>query len=286
MDYSKNLRDLMAGIYTKEELEKIRTAYISVSGVGGSVGSYLIDILVRKGFENFILSDPEKYEIRNVSRQLFANLTTLNKSKLEMVIEHLLKINPNINYRTYHKIDLENAENIVKDATVCSYQAEGFSPWVLTNYMCSKYRVPFVNVARKKGGSRSTLAVVTFDYRLAKNIFDIKKIDFFSFGISYNTTKKVIKMFESGNINQKILDEADKIHNTFKKKQRFKNLGELYPEVGSIRNRFPEDYFKRYTDPEMCLITGALAARTITDFVIGRVTKISELDIFSREKIK
>jgi hypothetical protein len=282
INYGEEFRNLMAGIYTPEELNKIRDAKLSISGVGGSAGSYLIDILVRKGFEDFVLSEPDDYEIRNLSRQLFANTSTLGKSKLEVTMGYVTQINPNVKCKAIRIVDLDSVEEFVKDSTVVSHQAEGFSSWVLTQYMCSKYNTPFVNVARK-GNLRTTIATRMFDYRTLGDVFNIRSIDFDSFGIPEGLVKEVIEMFDENRLDKGIFDEADRIHNSYKKKKRFLDLGEMYPEVGSITDKFPEDYFKRYSDPEICFIAGALASRAITDLVVGRTTKVFELDIFSRK---
>ncbi len=282
IDYGEEFRNLMAGIYTPEELGKIKNARLSISGVGGSAGSYLIDILVRKGFENFVLSEPEDYEIRNLSRQLFANTSTLGRSKLEVTMEYVTRVNPNVRCKPIPIIDLNTVENFVKGSTVVSHQAEGFSSWVLTQYMCSKYNIPFVNVARK-GNLRTTIATRVYDYRILDDVFDIRATDFDSFGIPEWLVREIVEMFDKDNFDRTKFDEADKVHNDFKKKKRFLELGKMYPEVGDIRDRFPEDYFKRYSDPEICFIAGALASRAITDLVIGRSTKVFELDIFSRK---
>jgi len=285
MEYGKEFRNLMSGLYTREELSRIKDASLVIAGVGGSIGSYLIDVLVRKGFENFTLAEPEDYEIRNLSRQLFANTITLGKPKLEATIEHITKINPCIKYRAYPKVDLDTVEEIVKGSTVVSYQAEGFSPWLLTRYACSKYHIPFVNVARKRrGNSRTTIATTIFNYKATGDIFDIKTIEFEDFGIPPELSGEVIKMFDSGKLSKVVLDEADKVHKDFKKKKRFKDLGKMHPEVGSIIEEYSNDYFKRYTDPEICLTAAALASRAITDLVIGRTTRVFELDIFSKQK--
>lgn len=282
MDYGNEYRNLMAGLYTSEELDKIASSKISISGVGGSAGSYLVDLLIRKGFENFIISEPDKYEIRNISRQLYANTESLNKSKLEETYKHMLRINPNIVCKLVDIVNLDNIEEFVSNSTVVSHQAEGFSSWVLTQYMCSKKKKPFVNVARK-GNIRTVVASRVFDYNKDGDIFNIRDIDFESFGIPKDLIDSTVKMFDSGDLSQDLLDEVDYAHNEFKKKKRFVDLGEMYPEVGSIKEKFPDDYTKRYTDPEVCYLAAALGSRTITDLVVGRKTNFDELGIFSRK---
>ncbi|MBN1385443.1 ThiF family adenylyltransferase [Candidatus Woesearchaeota archaeon] len=283
MYYAEEFRQLMSGIYRQEELQKIKDASISISGVGGSAGSYLLDILVRKGFETFNLAEPDIYDLRNLSRQLFANTQTIGRPKLDIAVEHALRINPQLTINCYASVDAENAEDFTRSCTVMAYQAEGFSAWALTRYMCSRYKIPFVNVSRKrKGNLRSVIATTVFDYRDGEP-FTADELEFDSFGIQGDLARIVKEMFIQGRIRQDLLDECDRVHNEFKKKRRFTNLGDLYPEVGPITDRYPDDYFKRYSDPEICLIAGALAARTITDLVVNRITEVRELDIFSRK---
>ena len=286
-NYGNELRLLMCGLYTEKELDQIRKATIAIAGVGGGNGSYILALLCRKGFEHFTLSDPERYEPRNISRQLFANNTTLGKLKLDIAIEHMLRINPNIQYATVPKIELDTIEDFIQSATVVSYQAENFSPWILTHYICSKYSIPFVNVSRKDN-LRTTMNLKIVDYRKTGNVFKIEEINFNSFGIDKTTSHKIIKMFHSEKLDNKLLEAADNIHIQFKKQKRFKNLSIAYPEVGDISNKFPNDYYKRYTDPENCYVAAALACRAITDLVIGRTTRINginELNIFSDYQI-
>lgn len=284
MNYGENLRNLMAGIYTQQELDRIADARISISGVGGSAGSYLVDVLARKGFEHYTLSEPEDYDLRNISRQLFANMTTIGKRKLDTTVEYLHKINPDIDCLVYEKVDVSTIDDTIKGCTVVAYQAEGFSPWVLTNHVCSKHRVPFVNVSRKKNANnlRSIVAVTVIDYRKLGVQFDCRNLDFSSFGIPDELAQEVVKMCKDDCFDQAILDHADHTHAKYKKNKRFEHLGQLYPEVGDIKDRYPFDYPKRYTDPEICLLAGALGSRAVTDIVIGRTTQITELDIFSR----
>ena len=281
LDYGKIYRELMSGLYTPEQLDKIKDSKISISGVGGSIGSYLADVLVRKGFEHFALAEPERYELRNLSRQLFANVSTLDLQKIDVSLNHLLSINPNISCDIFHKVDLDTIEEFTKDSTVMAYQAEGFSPWVLTHYMCSKYGVPFVNVARK-GNLRTTMALKIIDYKVNPDSFKIQSVDFQSFGIPSSLEERLVEMFESGRFNKDLLDETDATHREYKKKKRFKDLDKQFPHVGPIINKFPKDYFKRYTDPEICLTAAAMASRAITNLVLGYDTKVVELDLFSR----
>ena len=285
IDYGKELRQLMAGIYTQEELDLIGKARIAIPGVGGSIGSFLLDLLARKGFEHFNLAEFDNYEFRNMSRQLFGNTTTLGCSKLEEAVSYMLKINPNIKYTKISKLELETAEDFIKDATVLAYECDCFAPWVLSHYFCSKYKVPFVNVSRKLNVRTAVVSRIS-DYKNEDLKFYISDELFDSFGIPDKLRGEIRKMFDSGNLNKALLDGADREHLDYKYKRRFQDIARDFPEVGSIKKKYPNDYLKRYTDPELCFTGTALASRAVTDLVIGRKTLVNELDIFSRKQIK
>ena len=280
MNYGEEYRSLMAGLYTGCELQRIGDAKVAISGAGGAIGSYLLDLLARKGFERFMLSDPDVYETRNISRQLFATCPSLGKAKLELAVEHLLQINPQAQCATIPCVDAGSVEQFVDGASVVSHQAEGFSSWVLTLHACARRGVPFINVARK-GNVRTTGATRSYDFRLGGADFSIRSVDFASFGIPPILFGDIVRAVEKGDPDPALLNEADAIHIEFKRNKRFRSLKRMYPEVGSIEERYPDDYHKRYTEPEICLLAAALAGRAITDVVIGRTTRVMELDIFS-----
>lgn len=282
MNYGKEYRNLMSGLYTECELERIHNARVAISGVGGAIGSYLLDLLLRKGFEHFILSDPDIYEVRNISRQLFANCRNLGKGKLEAAIDHVAKVNPKAECKAIKCVNANTVTQFVTGADVVSHQAEGFSPWVVTLHACARHHVPFVNAARK-GNVRTTIATRVFDFRTKGTEFDLESMDFCSFGIPDGLSREIVNMFKKEEINLELLNEADRVHNEFKKNERFRVLKHMYSEVGSIEEKYPEDYQKRYTDPEICFLAAALAGRAITDIVIGRTTRVMELDVFSRK---
>ena len=145
--------------------------------------------------------------------------------------------------------------------------------------MCSKYGVPFVNSARK-GISRTTLASKIFNYAVTGDVFDINQFDFASWGMSKDLSEKMVEMFKTGKLDQDVLDEADRLHKEFRLKKKFREVHQQHSQVGPIYDRFPNDYFKRYSDPELCLVCAVLTDRAVTDLVIGRNTEPREFRIF------
>lgn len=86
-----------AGLLFKETgLEKLKNANILVVGLGG-VGSYVAEFLVRAGVGNITIVDGDIVDITNINRQLQALHSTIGLSKVELMKNRLLDINPNLN---------------------------------------------------------------------------------------------------------------------------------------------------------------------------------------------
>lgn len=64
-------------------------------GVGG-MGGTALEVLARSGVENFIISDPDEFEVSNLNRQIFSNLEAIGKNKAETARQRLLSINPQV----------------------------------------------------------------------------------------------------------------------------------------------------------------------------------------------
>ena len=76
--------------------EKLQNANLLVIGLGG-VGSFAAEFLARAGVGNMTIVDGDVVDITNINRQLPALHSTVGKSKVELVGERLLDINPKLN---------------------------------------------------------------------------------------------------------------------------------------------------------------------------------------------
>lgn len=79
----------------KEAMEKLDNSTVAVFGVGG-VGSYTAEAMVRSGLGKIILIDYDIIDITNINRQVHANVKTVGRSKVEVMKERLLDINPKL----------------------------------------------------------------------------------------------------------------------------------------------------------------------------------------------
>lgn len=71
----------------------LNRSHVAVIGVGG-VGGYCAYLLARAGIGEITLVDFDKVDITNINRQIVADTTTIGRSKVDVMKEIILKINP------------------------------------------------------------------------------------------------------------------------------------------------------------------------------------------------
>ena len=99
----------------REVMANLSRMKILIFGIGG-VGSYVCEALVRSGVKNFVLVDSDKISLTNVNRQIHATLKTVGRSKVEVMKERMLDINPECNITIFEEFYLpDNHSNIIND---------------------------------------------------------------------------------------------------------------------------------------------------------------------------
>ena len=81
------------GLVTAVEQQLISSKTIAIAGMGGVGGSHLLT-LVRMGFQRFHIADMDYFELANFNRQAGASLSSVGKSKVEVMKAQALDINP------------------------------------------------------------------------------------------------------------------------------------------------------------------------------------------------
>jgi len=89
-------------------INKLKESTVAVFGIGG-VGSYTVEALARSGIGKLILVDDDEVCLTNINRQIHATRKTVGKSKVEVMKDRVLEINPKIEVVTFQ--ELYNAEN-------------------------------------------------------------------------------------------------------------------------------------------------------------------------------
>lgn len=88
------------GITSDEEQIRLKNATVAIAGMGGVGGDYLIT-LARAGVGNFKISDFDEFEIGNFNRQYGATMSAVGKSKMTVMHDLALDINPESKIETF-----------------------------------------------------------------------------------------------------------------------------------------------------------------------------------------
>lgn len=83
-------------LFKEEGLNRLKNANVLIVGVGG-VGSFAAEFLARAGVGNLTIVDGDVVDITNINRQLPALHSTVGMSKIDVVGDRLMDINPELN---------------------------------------------------------------------------------------------------------------------------------------------------------------------------------------------
>ena len=99
-----------AYVLGEDAIEKLSGARVAVFGVGG-VGGYVCESLARSGVGSINIFDRDTVSLSNINRQIIALHSTLGRSKVEVMRERILDINPDCTVNAYEVFYLpENAD--------------------------------------------------------------------------------------------------------------------------------------------------------------------------------
>ena len=86
--FSRNL-----GWITDREMEILRHKKVAIAGMGGVGGAHAL-LLARFGVRRFHISDMDVFELANFNRQVGAMMSTIGKSKVDVMADMIRDINP------------------------------------------------------------------------------------------------------------------------------------------------------------------------------------------------
>ncbi len=98
---------------------------MAIAGAGG-VGGIHILTLARLGISQFHLSDFDTFELENMNRQVGADMLTLGSSKLQVMVDQLKRINPNVDIKLFPEGINENNLNAFLEDVDCYLDALDF----------------------------------------------------------------------------------------------------------------------------------------------------------------
>ena len=104
------------GLLTVEEQERLRNSRVAIAGMGGIGGIDLVT-LARLGVGHFSIADPDVFDVVNTNRQYGVAVSTLGRSKVEVMAAIVRDINPEVDIRVFREpISSENAGEFLRDA--------------------------------------------------------------------------------------------------------------------------------------------------------------------------
>lgn len=115
--FSRNL-----GLISPAEQARLKDVRIAIAGMGGVGGVHLITLL-RTGFQKFHIADFDHFELGNFNRQYGASMSTLGRSKAEVMAELGRQINPEAEIKIFS--DPLNKENIPLFLNGCQIYLDG-----------------------------------------------------------------------------------------------------------------------------------------------------------------
>ncbi len=106
------------GLLTIDEQDRVAQAVVAIPGLGGVGGQHLIS-LARCGFRRFRLADPDSFELANFNRQFGATVPSIGRSKLDVMSEQALAINPHLEIERFPEgVTEENLETFLRGVDV------------------------------------------------------------------------------------------------------------------------------------------------------------------------
>ncbi len=131
----------------KEAVARMAASRVLVVGVGG-VGGYAAEMLVRAGVGHLAIVDSDKVAESNVNRQLLALHSTIGLSKVAVLKDRLMDINPDLDL-TVKETYLEEG-NIASVLEGCRFDyavdaIDTLSPKIALIRWCLGRRVPLVS---------------------------------------------------------------------------------------------------------------------------------------------
>lgn len=134
----------------KENREKLKACRVAVFGTGG-VGGFAVEALARAGVGAIDIIDKDKVDITNLNRQIIALHSTVGKSKVSVMKERILDINPECSVNAIEKFflpetagefDFTQYDYVIDAVDTVTAKLEIIS-------ICSRDNIPVISSDRK-----------------------------------------------------------------------------------------------------------------------------------------
>ncbi len=180
--FSRNI-----GVISEEEQARLRNAKVGVAGLGAAGGA-TFHALLRTGIGRFHIADLDAYEMVNFNRQIGARVSTVGRSKVEVMEEMAKDINPLVEVKTFPKgINEESVDDFLAGVDVV---VDGI------DYFSFSARQLLYSRAREKGIPVVVAAPLIFTTSWL--VFTPESMpwdDYFAFDLAKDDEEKAISFF-------------------------------------------------------------------------------------------
>lgn len=142
--FSRNI-----GWVTEAEQVRLRRARVAIAGLGG-VGGFHLLTLARLGVGGFHIADFDVFDVANFNRQAGASVSTIGRSKVEVLAAMASDINPECTLSLYDKgVNESNLEAFFEgvDLYVDGLDFFAFEARELVFAYCARQGIPAITVA-------------------------------------------------------------------------------------------------------------------------------------------
>ena len=158
-------------------LEKLQNANILVVGLGG-VGSFAAEFLARAGVGKMVIADGDTVDITNINRQLPALHSTIGQSKVELVGNRLIDINPKLKLTKINEfLEPERMEALIKSEKF-DYVLDcidSLTPKLTLIKTCRKHKIKVIS-CMGAGGKSDPSKVMVRDLQKTNNCLLAKQV--------------------------------------------------------------------------------------------------------------
>lgn len=159
-------------LFGDESIKRLQNAHVLVVGVGG-VGAYAAEMVVRAGIGALTIIDGDTVSESNLNRQLVALHSTLGKSKVEVLKERFLDINPDLKLTAQHRfIEEEDIPALLEGGEIDFVidAIDTLAPKVALIAYCLRHKIKIVSsmgAGRRKDPSAIRIADIADTYHCA-----------------------------------------------------------------------------------------------------------------------
>lgn len=221
-----------------EALDRLKNKKIAIFGIGG-VGSFVAEGLARTGVEAFVLIDHDDICVTNINRQIHATTKTVGRSKVEVMKERILEINPKAKVDIFKMLynGKSAAQLLSSDYSYVVDAIDMVSSKLDLIERCSRLNIPIISSMGAGNKLNPTQLEVTDIHQtsvcpLARVMrAELRKRNILSLKVVYSKEKPLIPL----NIESKdTLDSISKGNNSIIKRQTPGSVAFVPPVAGLI----------------------------------------------------